>query len=393
MGSPLDPDHGELDIFIVAGESSGDELGASLMQSLRALNPAAQFRGVGGPAMQQRGFQSIFPMADIAVMGFLPVLARLPGLIARINQTAQAIIETRPDILVIIDSPDFTHRVARKVRAQCPQIPIVDYVSPSVWAWRPGRARRMAAYVDHLLALLPFEPAAHARLGGPACTYTGHPLVEKLDVLRGPGSVEEDKRPLLAVLPGSRRSEIRRLMPVFGETAAILHNALPGLKLVLPAVPHLREELAAAAKSWTVPVEIVSGDEAKYALFRNARAALAASGTVTLELALAHVPTVLAYKVSALEAAIARRIVQTPFIGLPNIIAGRQVIPEFIQEAAEPKALAAALLPLLGEGEPRARQLAAFDEIENAMRLPEGETPSGVAARTILQVLKRSRSN
>lgn len=392
MGSSRRQHHGEPDVFIVAGESSGDELGASLIDSLSALQPSARFRGVGGPGMLARGFVSLFPMEDIAVMGFLPVVAKLPRLIRRINETARAVIGNPPDILVVIDSPDFTHRVARKVRASCPSVPIVDYVSPSVWAWRPGRAHRMAAYVDHVLALLPFEPAAHAKLGGPPCTYTGHPLVEKLGVLRRKQGEPEPSTMSLVVLPGSRRSEVRRLMPVFGETVARIKSAMPDLQVVLPAVPHLRDDIAKAMQHWRYRADIVTGEDAKYAAFRNARAALAASGTVTLELALACVPTVLAYKVSAIEFAIARRLVRTPFIGLPNIIAGRQIVPEFIQEAAEAGSLAAALCPLLQDGEARAAQLAALSEIAGAMALPEGDTPSKAAARIILTLLAQFKA-
>src|SRR5262245_54118905 len=241
-----------LRVFLVAGETSGDQLGAKLMAGLREIlgNHGVAFTGVGGEAMAREGLKSLFPLADIAVMGVSAVIARLPQLLRRIGQTAAAVIESAPDVLVIIDSPDFTHRVSRRVRARRPQLPIVDYVSPSVWAWRPGRAARMRAYVDHVLALLPFEPAAHQRLGGPPCTYVGHPLVERLRELRpslGERSPLGDGPPILLVLPGSRRSEITRLMGPFGQALGRAAAAAGAYRLVLPAVSHLAAEIEAWA--------------------------------------------------------------------------------------------------------------------------------------------------
>ena len=200
-------------IFMVATEESGDRLGASLMKVLRQrLGGAVRFEGVGGRGMARQGLVSLFPIEELSIIGFSAVVRRLPTILQHIRETADAVLETAPDILVIIDSPDFTHRVARRVRAKDAAIPIIDYVSPSVWAWRPGRARAMRGYVDHVLALLPFEPEAHSKLGGPPCSYVGHPLIEQIDTLR-PGPEERERRdaqpPVLLVLPGSRRSEIR----------------------------------------------------------------------------------------------------------------------------------------------------------------------------------------
>ena len=208
-------------IFLIATEESGDRLGAHLMKVLRQrLGGAVQFAGVGGQSMAREGLVSQFPIEALSIMGLAAVVSRLPMILRLIRETADAVIQASPDILVIIDSPDFTHRVARRVRARDPSIPIVDYVSPSVWAWRPGRARAMCAYVDHVLALLPFEPEAYRKLRGPLCTYVGHPLVEQIGVLR-PGGDEQKRRdqapPVLLVLPGSRRSEIRHHLAVFGD--------------------------------------------------------------------------------------------------------------------------------------------------------------------------------
>jgi len=379
-------------IWLVAGEDSGDQLGAKLMRALREAAPGVTFGGVGGEAMAEAGFTSLFPLDDVAVMGYLPVLARARTLLRRIRETAADVVAARPDVLVIIDSPGFTHAVAQRVRKAAPSIPIVDYVSPSVWAWRPWRAKGMRPFIDHVLALLPFEPDAHLRLGGPACTYVGHPLIERLGELR-PDAAEQarrDRAPYpLVVLPGSRRSEIERLMPVFGPTLARIARQVD-VEAVLPAVSRHRARIEELARAWDVPVRIVSGEAAKYAAFRSGRAALAASGTVTLELALAGIPSVVAYKVSRVEEFIARRLIQVPSIVLPNLILDRNAMPEFVQAECSPDNLVAALLPLLRGGPDREVQLAALARMDELTILPDGDSPSRAAARVVLSVLRRS---
>ncbi len=379
-------------VFVVAGEKSGDELGARLMQALRKQRgDGLIISGVGGEAMAGQGLKSLFPISDIAVMGFLPVVARLPSLLKRIRATADAIVAARPDVLVIIDSPDFTHRVARRARAQLPDLPVVDYVSPTVWAWRPGRAKNMRAYVDHVLAVLPFEPEAHARLGGPQCAYVGHPLIERLGELR-PNDEEAraraSGRPTILVLPGSRRSEITRLMDVFGKTVETIARAVGEADFALPAVAHLAPDIRAATATWRVQPRIVTGEAEKFAAFRRARAALAASGTVTLELALAQVPMVVAYKVSPVEAAIVGRLATVHSIVLPNLVLRENVVPELIQEACTVERLVAELAPLVQGGARREAQMAGFARLDSAMLLPAGETPSSRAAELILRTAK-----
>ena len=377
-----------LRVFIVAGEHSGDHLGADLLAALRERVPDLDVAGIGGDAMARQGLVPLFPLSDIAVMGFVPVLARLPDLLRRIRQVAEAAVAARPDVLVIVDSPDFTHRVARRVRALAPAIPIVDYVSPTVWAWRPGRAPAMRAYVDHLLALLPFEPEAHRRLGGPPCTYVGHPLIERLSSLRpGPDELLARERPTLLVLPGSRRSEIRRLTAVFGAAVARVAEAVPGLDVVLPAVTDLADDIRARVAAWPVAPRVVTGEAAKLAAFRGARAALAASGTVTLELALAGVPMAVAYRVSPFETWL-RFVVKVPSIVLPNLILGENAIPEFLQQACTAEALSAALVPLLGDTPERAAQWEAFARLDAAMRIAPGSTPSAEAASRVLAAVR-----
>lgn len=372
-------------VFIVAGEASGDALGAALMRALRKAHPSIRFAGVGGEAMAGEGLVSLFPLADIAVMGLTPVLARLPTLVARIKETARAAIEAEPDCLVIIDSPDFTHRVARRVRRARPDLPIVDYVSPTVWAWRPGRAQAMRAYVDCVLAVLPFEPEAHERLGGPRCVYVGHPLVERLDEL---APARKRGRPLLLVLPGSRRAEIARMAPLYGEALALLLRERDDFDVAVPVAPHMGEILQDALRGWPLAPRLLAQSE-KFAAFREARAALVTSGVATLELALAGTPMAVAYKVSGAESLL-RFLVTVPSIVLPNLVIGQNAVPEFIQEEATPQALAAALAPLLDESAARAAQLAAFARVR-ARLLEAGNHPSAQAAAIVLDYAARGR--
>ncbi|MEE1613177.1 lipid-A-disaccharide synthase [Microvirga sp. CF3016] len=381
-----------LTIWIVSGEESGDQLGSKLMRSLKAKfgSERLRFGGVGGHAMEREGLRSLFPLEDIAVMGFSAVIARLPSILKRIRFTVDTIVAAEPDMLVIIDSPDFTHRVAKAVRQRAPEIPIIDYVSPSVWAWRPGRAPKMRAYVDHLLALLPFEPAAHERLGGPPTTYVGHPLIERLAEIRpAPGERGNpgDEPIELLVLPGSRRSEVSRLMGPFGQALTLLkERSTHPFVVTIPAVSHLADEIRSRAESWDVKPRIVEGEAAKWAAFRKADAALAASGTVTLELGLSGVPLVVAYRVSKIEEVL-KYLIKAPSIVLTNLVLGENVIPELIQWDCTPEKLADALLPLLGDTPERQRQLEAFGKLDTLMKIGE-EAPSERAARIVEEVLR-----
>jgi lipid-A-disaccharide synthase len=378
-------------VAIVAGEHSGDALGSRLMRALREARAGdVAFLGVGGEAMEAEGLKSLFPLHDIAVMGILPVLKRLPSLMARIRETSEAIIAARPDGLVIVDSPDFTHRVARRVRKALPTLRIVDYVSPSVWAWRPRRAKAMRTYVDCVLALLPFEPEAYQRLAGPACVYVGHPLIERLDALR-PNPDDARRRaaepPIVVVLPGSRRSEIKRLMKDFGGALNLLREQIGPFTPVLPTLPHIEREVSAIAAAWPLAPKIVLGEDAKFAAFRAARAGLAASGTATLELALAGVPMVGAYKVSLIEEQL-KYLIKVPSILLPNLILGERAIPEFLQRECTPSALGAALAALVKEGPERRAQVEALSRLDRLMRLADGGAPSVHAARAVLGAIE-----
>jgi lipid-A-disaccharide synthase len=326
-------------------------------------------------------------------MGLAAVVKQLPMILRLIRDTATAVTQASPDILVIIDSPDFTHRVARRVRARDPSIPIIDYVSPSVWAWRPGRARAMRAYVDHVLALLPFEPEEYRRLQGPPCSYVGHPLVEQVGGLRP--NVDEQKRrdeapPVVLVLPGSRRSEIRHHMAVFGEALGRLQAEGAAFELILPTMPHLQEAIREAVKNWPVQPRVVIGEQEKRAAFRIARAALAKSGTVTLELAIAGVPMVTAYKVGTVEAWIMRRAINVKSVILANLVVGENVVPEFLQQDCTPEKLSHALRDVLDDSPVRRRQVKAFAKIDSIMSTGN-QPPSVRAADIVLATLRKSR--
>jgi lipid-A-disaccharide synthase len=379
-----------LNVFLIAGEPSGDVLSAGLMRALKRRAGRVGFAGVGGPAMEMEGLRSLIPLSQISVMGIVPVLKRLPLLIARIRQIAEAVLAANPDVLVIVDSPDFTHRVARRVRRARPNLPIVNYVSPSVWAWRPWRARAMCGYIDHVLALLPFEPAEYKRLEGPDCTYVGHPLLEQIAALR-PNPDEALRRdgspPILVIMPGSRDSEIRRLMPIFAGVVGRLSEA-HRLHFVVPTLPHLEHLVRAEAEKWPAKTRIITTAKGKHAAMRRARAALVASGSATLELALAGVPMVVAYRVSLIEELVARQMLSIDKIALPNLILGRHAVPECVQAECSAKALTQALAPLLAGGGQREAQLTVFEQLALLMNINAQTMPSDRAAGIIESIAR-----
>lgn len=379
-------------IFLIATEESGDGLGSALMKVLRQrLGDGIQFEGVGGRTMAREGLESLFPIEELSIVGFAAVLQQLPKILRLIRETADAVTEAAPDALVIIDSPDFTHRVARRVRAKDPAIPIIDYVSPSVWAWRPGRARAMLGYVDHVLGLLPFEPEEYRKLKGPPCSYVGHPLIEQLPSLR-PDADEQKRRdsepPVLLVLPGSRRSEIRHHLGLFGAALGQLRAAGRAFELMLPTMPHLEATVREGVASWPVKPQIVGGETEKRAAFRIARAALAKSGTVTLELALSGIPMVTAYRVGAMEAFILRRAIQVSSVILANLVIGKDVIPEFLQEDCAPEKLATALAEVLTDSPMRRQQVEAFAQLDTIMSTGN-KSPSVLAADIVLATMRK----
>ncbi len=382
-----------MEIYLVAAEASGDRLGASLMAALKRKAASVTFRGVGGDAMQAQGLTSQYPMSELSVIGFADVIKGFFRLKRRINETAEVIVANKPDAVILIDSFGFSFRVAKRVRARAPEIPIIKYVAPQVWVWRQGRAAAMRPYFDHTLALFPFEPEVHRNLGGPPCTYVGHPVLEELPRLRpnAEESVRRDQKPpLLIVMPGSRRSELRSLIATFGEAVSSLTKTHGPFELVLPTLPHIEAQVRDAISSWPIQPRIVVTEAEKFAAMRGARTAIAASGTVTLELALARVPHIGAYRVRWWEAAIGRMLVKVKMALLPNILLNEPVVPELLQEDCTAEKIITAVAPLLDQGTARGAQLEAFERIDAILAVPE--PPSDRSAAIVLELLAKKRA-
>jgi lipid-A-disaccharide synthase len=377
-------------VMLVAGEPSGDQLGAQLMAGLKQIaGSRVRIVGVGGPAMSAEGLESLFPLDATSVMGLREVVPRIPAILKRVREASDFALRTRPDLVVIIDSPDFTHRITQRIKRLDPSIRTANYAPPQVWASRSYRARKMARYIDAVLTLFPFEAAFFERYGIRAYSV-GYPVIERAKHMVG-GAAFRQRRgisadtPLLAVLPGSRRSEIRFILPPFKAAVAILARAIPGLACVLPTTGHVAELVRASAGDWPTPIHVVQTDEEKFAAFDAADAALAASGTVTSELALAKTPMVVGYRVGWLTYLLARPLMHATHIVLINIVLGREAVPEFIQGACTPEALAGALKALLTDRPARIKQLR---DLEDAVRIfgVDQESPSLRAARAVLEL-------
>jgi lipid-A-disaccharide synthase len=380
-----------LKIGIVAGEESGDLLGADIVAALKAATGReVELVGLGGRHLQALGLKPLFDAGDIALMGFSAVIRDLPRLIKRIGETARAIVTEKPDCLITIDNPDFTLRVAKKVRAADPSIPIIHYICPSVWAWRPGRAAAMKPYVDHILCILPFEPAELQRLGGPSGTFVGHRLTSDPGVLAAaaaqarPRDLSDDREKTLLLLPGSRKSEVSRLIKPFGETVSALKARGHRLRLVLPTVPHVADLVASSVSGWEQKPEIVSDVAGKWQAFGEADAALAASGTVSLELALAGVPLVPCYKLDPF-ARMVQRYITIWSASLPNLIADRTIVTEVYNQYVWPQWLARHMEGLFSDTSLRRWQKDGFLEVSRRMATgrPSGETAAEIVMKAI----------
>lgn len=381
-----------LKIFLIAGEASGDILGANLMRALKTLRPDIAFYGVGGRHMKAEGLESLFPMEELSVMGVAEVLPKLFAILSRIRQTAREVIRICPDALVTIDSPDFCFRVVKKIKRKAKGIPCIHYVAPSVWAWRPGRAKEVAKFLDLILTLLPFEPPYFEEHGLKA-VFVGHPIVERLSS-RGDGGRFRKKhnlkpdQPVLSLLPGSRMSELSRLLEKFSETADIVlrnrHNAV----IVIPTLPHLKDHIGKFFVGKGINPILVYTEEEKFDAFAASVAAIAASGTVTLELAMADTPHIIAYKLSPLSAWLAKHLIKTPYVNLVNIILKRPVVPELLLEDCEAEPMSKALLRLMEDKEARAAQLTDFRQALIRIGLGDPQTPSMKAAEAVLEVIR-----
>lgn len=386
-----------LRIFVIAGEASGDILGGNMMQALKEQYPDVEFYGVGGARMAAAGLKSLFPMEELSVMGLAEVLPRIFSILSRIRQTVKEIVRLRPDAVVTIDAPDFCFRVVQKLKSKTKDIPCIHYVAPSVWAWRPGRAEKVSRFLDRILTLLPFEPPFFEKHGLPA-TFVGHPIVERIEN-RGNGARFRQKygvktdQPVLCLLPGSRMSELSRLMDRFGDTADIVlrnrHNAV----VVIPTLPHLKPVIEKFFVGKGINPILIYSDEEKFDAFAASVVALAASGTVSLELAITDTPHVIAYRLSPLTAWAARHLIKTPYVNLINIILKRPVVPELLLEKCEPGMMSKELLRLMGDKEARNAQLMDFREALIKLGLGDPETPSQKAARAVLETIAARKAS
>ena len=382
-------------IFLLAGEASGDLLGARLMAALkRKTGDEVRFIGVGGPEMAGEGLATLFPFTDLANFGLVEVLPRVPLLLRRMREVAAAARAARPDAIVTIDVPSFAAGVWR--RLQDAGIPLIHYVAPTVWAWRPGRAQKLARYLDHLMVLLPFEPPYFERVGL-GCSFVGHPVIESgLGADRAAGQAFRarhgirDDAPVLLLLPGSRRGEVRRHLAPFGQALARLHAKYPAMVAVAPTVSEVADTVAAAAAAWPVRSVVVRDVAQKAGAFAASDVALAASGTVVLELALAQVPQVAAYRLSAASWAVAKRMVRVKYVTLVNLLLDRPAVPELLQEDCRGDLLAAEVARLLDDGAARDDQLAAGREA--LAKLSIGDLPpSERAADVVLEIAAKGK--
>jgi lipid-A-disaccharide synthase len=370
-------------LFLIAGEPSGDRLGAALMAGLKALEPV-EFEGIGGPLMQAEGLVSLFPMEELSVMGIAEVLPKYFHLKRRIREAAAAVLASGAEALVTIDSPDFCLRVAAIVKAARPEFRVIHYVAPSVWAWRPGRAAKMARVVDHVLALLPFEPP-YMTAAGMTCDFVGHPVVAETLASEAERAAFGGLGPLLLALPGSRRGEVTRLAPVFGEVVARLKARHPDLRVVLPTVRGVAGLVRELTGAWAVVPEVIEDASAKRGAFAAADVALAASGTVSLELAANGCPMVIAYDMHPLTLWLMRRAALIDTVTLVNLVSETRVVPEFIGPACRADRIAPALEAVLAD--PSAQQAAMALTMQ---RLGQGgEAPGLRAARSVLAALDR----
>ena len=379
-------------VFLVAGEPSGDRLGGALMEGLKALVPNIEFDGVGGPLMQAQGLNSRFPMSELSVMGLIEVLPKYFHLKRRIAESAQAVLDTKPDVLITIDSPDFSLRVTKIVKASS-TIRTVHYVAPSVWAWRPGRADKMAKVIDHVLALLPFEPPYMER-AGMECDFVGHPVVNEpiatdQDIAHFRNTYDLQDAPYVLALPGSRRGEVDRLAPVFGEALSLFLKDRPDMRVVVPSVAHMVDSVSTHTQNWpgqTVvldPRDMPSGDAQalKRAAFAGADIALAASGTVSLELAAQATPMVIAYNLNWLTTLIAKRMVKLETVTLVNLVSDSRAVPECLLDDCEPHQIARALTEVSQTADAqREAMTVTMDRLGRG-----GEAPGLRAARAVLE--------
>ncbi len=384
-----DPTNGPV-VYIIAGEPSGDFLGGRLMAALIVKkNNQIQFRGVGGQEMSSQGLTSLFPMSDLSVMGIVEVVPKIPKLLGRISEVVRDIHDKKPDVVITIDAPDFCFRVAKRLKGS--GFPLVHYVAPTVWAWRKGRKEKIAKFLDHILCLFPFEPP-YFENEGLSATFIGHSIVET-DAKAANGkkfrltSGIAPNTPVLAILPGSRIGEITRHLPIFKETIMQLQATIPDLELISITTDHVSNLVKAELDQWAIKSTIIKSDTKKYNAMAAANVALAASGTVTLELALVKTPSIITYNVNALTAFIGKRVVTAKYASLINILLDQEIMPEQLIDNCKADILAPEILNLLQSPKAQLKQISAFKTAIKMLSPPEGQSPSQKAAQTIIKLI------
>ncbi len=382
-------------IFIVAGEPSGDALGAALIAALKQRTGGnLRLAGVGGERMRDQGLDSLVPLGDLAVMGVAEVLPRAPAILRRVRQTVAAVRALRPDAVVTIDSSGFSWRIAQRLRRRGETVALIHYVAPMVWAWRGGRARRMARWYDHLMTLLPFEPPYFERVGL-SCRFVGHPVLESgagqgdAARFRKTHGLAEDEL-LITVLPGSRRGEVRRLLPIFGGALALLRRRTGPFRVVAPTVATVAATVAEAVRSWPGAPIVVHDPQQKYDAFAASRAALAASGTVALELALARLPMVVGYRLNPLTEKLLDRVLKVRQVNLVNLLLGETLVCELLGPSCTAERVAAELAILVADERVRERHRRGYDEAMRRLRVG-GVAPSLRAADQVLEIVAARR--
>ncbi len=380
-------------IGISATEPSGDILGSELIQALQSQSSAPiEFYGIGGEAMQKAGLNSLFAIQELAVIGPAAFIAAIPRGYRLVKKLVEYLSNQQLDALIVIDSPEFNHPVARRMRHRNSALPIFDLVAPTVWAWRPWRARKMKSYINEVLAVLPFEPRVFAELDGPPCTFVGHPALDRAKrndmtgtAFRKKYSIPEDQ-PLLVMLPGSRRSEIRRHMAIFSQAIKQFSDHVGEVKIVMPIIAHMKNEVFSQTQDLHLKVLQIEDEAEKWGAFRAADLALAASGTVTLELAATHTPMVVAYRLDRI-ASLLKWLVNIHSVVLPNLIMHENIVPEFIDGHCTPDALSAALIELFQSQQTRDRQRDFLKRTAEKMGSDDQLNTADHAARTILKRL------
>lgn len=383
--------------YLIAGEPSGDSLGGRLMQALKAQDKNAQFYGIGGDVMQEQGLKSLFNISELAVMGLAEVIPSIPKILRRIKETVQNIQDVKPDVIVTIDSWSFSARIHKKIRALKLGIPQVHYVAPQVWAWKKKRARTMYKYIDLLLTLFPNEPRYFTPYKLDA-VFVGHPVIESVIVngTQDKGKFKQKhniKNNIMLVLPGSRRNEVERLLPDFLEVVRKMIEKHPNeWSYVIPTVSTVADHVKNMVKASGLPITIVEGQDERHLAFQDADVAIAASGTVALELAIVNVPHIIAYKVPKLTEWLARRFLHIQYVNLTNILLGREIVPELLQQDCEPNNILSYIEKFIAKQPPYNRQMEGFDKVRKLLGMGE-QTPSANAAAAILNLIKHEQKN